>query len=618
MASRKRFFFFILFLILSACTTPTAGGFDPNLAAAQAQLTEDAAAQNRLLFGVMATGTAQAPIIAITQTAAGLIVQQTQSSVNSTATAAQWTQTATPVPSMTPSPTPNATMTVVFANVYAIQTQTANKTERDNQVNYMKALSPYVVGLLLVIVGLMYALVHVKRLAHVQQESDEHGKTKPVLNVVEGIWSDGERSTNGVVQLTSNFIKSLPGITAERQDKVTERSQMVDMAARARMPKRLADSQSGQLALPAPVQLNTNFLLPSWNLIDGWDGKNGIPYYTARGLETIDIDQHPHLSVLGITGSGKSRRFARPVIACALAAGHRVVILGKSTDYWPFEDHPNATLLKVNKFTDPGQAARYAQILQAIVIEMNRRDDVLTSAHRSTWTHAGRNRTWIVLDEFGNALRLMDKSTSTQCRLWVEGLVAEGRKVGFNLMIANQRATGMPAIFSQTGKAIFRIEKDEERAHHSLAGASMLSDGYYLAKFGASKIAGAFEPSDEELRQFLASRPVQKLESEDEWIDAIATDVPPTLPASGPQESLPSGEKKAMTVADFLQSLNEQEYKVVEMYLAQSSLNEIQRVVYGSAGGGIYNKVKAIIERYEAFTSTTTTSNTPVLGPVPA
>jgi hypothetical protein len=623
MASMKRFFFFMMFLILglSACSaTPTAGAFDPNLAAARSELTAEAAQEQQYLYSVMATGTAQAPIIAITQQAAQLSFSMTQNSIAKTEAAALWTPTNTPVPTITPSPTANATTTAIYNASRAESTQMALSLEREEMTNELNAFKWYTVGAVFLIAALTAAYMLIKRFSFISHQVDQNGKAIPVVSVLDGVAFDIERATNGMIGTTQRFLKQLPAITAERQDRTTERAQLIDMATRARLPKRLTDSQSGQLALPAPVEINTNFMLPSWDIINGWDGKRGIPYYTARGLETIDIEQHPHFSVLGITGSGKSRRFARPVISCALAAGHRVVIIGKSTDYWPFADHPNCTLLTVNKFTEPGQAERYARILEAIVVEMNRRDDVLTAAHRSTWTHAGRNRTWIVLDEFGNALRMMDKSASNQCRLWVEGLVAEGRKVGFNLLVTNQRATGMPAVFSQTGKAIFRIEKDEERAHHSLAGASSLSDGYFLAKFGKSAIAGAFEPTDEEIRQFLASRPVEKLESDDQWIDAVATDVPASLPDT-PSESLPAGQT-VETVGQWIQSLSEKEYQVLQMYLDGGKSNtEIGRKVYGYSNGTVSETVARVIGEYErrkGTTTATTTTNMPNFEPVAA
>jgi hypothetical protein len=352
----------------------------------------------------------------------------------------------------------------------------------------------------------------------------------------------------------------------------------------------------GLLAAPGEeVQVERDFLLPSWELINGWDGKKGIPYYTANGLEMIDIDQYPHLSAIGMTGMGKSRRFFRPLIACALAAGHQVVIVGKGADYWPFEGHVNAQLLKVNQITQTDQAMRYAAILEAIVVEMNRRDDVLTASRKSTWAHAGHHRTFILLDELGNALRLMDKDVANQCRIWVEGLVSEGRKAGFNIVLANQRATGMASILSQTGKAIFRVERDEERAHKSLMGASGLKDGYFLAKFGASKLAGAFEPTDEEIKSFLESRKVEKLGGND-WIDGELIE----------QKQVGAGRAASLLVDQAGEDIESQIEALAKK--GDMSMTAIVRAIWGSgAGEAFYDRselVKRVMNRTQEVVGT--------------
>lgn len=529
----KKYIYFAFFAyLLFGCAPATvsvssykAPTIDPYAAAAQAAQTAQAAQSEAEYYGSQLTATAQAPIVAITSTAAAWAMEQeyaaaTQQSRMATETAA-YTSTA-----MSWTATPNATMTAVFAMSYSEATQIANDIQIDNlqverarTTNTMRAMSGYVVGILVLVVGLMFGITFAKKLAVMAVPQDEFGKPQAMLDVVEGVVVSANRLTNGTGSIRHADLKLLPAITAERQDATTNRDQLVDLS-RAKLPKRLIEAQSLNF-LPEPTAEETkaeqNFLLPSWDLINGWDGK-GLPYYTANGLEVIDIDQYPHLSVIGKTGEGKSRRFIRPLVACALAAGHKVVMIGKSADYWPFEKHPNAKLLKISQVTRPEQALRYADILRAIVAEMNRRDDVLTANHHSTWTHAGHSLTYIVLDELGNALRLMDSDTSRQCRTLTEGLVSEGRKAGFNLVLANQRATGMAGILSQTGKAIFRIEPDEEKAHKSLMGASVLHEGYFLAKFGPPKIAGAFEPTDDEIAKFLASRPVKQLD-DDDWID---------------------------------------------------------------------------------------------------
>jgi hypothetical protein len=595
---------FIGFFLASCSPAPSATAFDPNLSAARAQLTAEAAENQAQLYSAMATGTAQAPITHITETAAAISFINTQLAVDRTSTAISWTPTASPVPTITPSPTPNVEMTGTFAAMFAIQTQTVLQVQRAENTNKAKELFTwaavaFIFALLFVAVG--FSIPYIKRLAIKPLTVDERGRIIPMSNVLEGTIIDVERSANSVVSMKEKLLAQLPKISAERQADVTRLSQMTDLATRAKLPRQLLDNISRPAGLlPAPVDVETSFLLPSWELINSWDGK-GIPYYTARGLEVIDTTRFPHLSAIGATGTGKSRRFFRPLIACALASGHRVVIIGKSTDYWPFEVHPNASLLKVNKITEPGQAERYAKILEVIIVEMNRRDDYLTSIHQSTWEKAGRSLTYIVLDELGNAFRLMSRETSNQCRIWVEGLVAEGRKFGFNIVISNQRATGMPAILSQTGRAIFRVDPDEEGRHRSLAGASSLHEGYFLAKFGMPKLAGGFEPTDEQIQQFLVSRPVNKIEDDDHWIDAVATDVPASLPEEKPKP-LPS--ELPETLAQLLASLDEKGVKVVEMIQAGESQREIELAVYGKTGGSYYQKVKDIIGRYRAATTT--------------
>lgn len=613
MKMAHKFLFLVLFL--TGCVAPPTG--DLFTGAQSSRATSDAALQQAYYQEQFLTATAQAPIINITSTAAAFAMEQSYAQATSAA-GAQTQVAAMTVTAQSWSPTPNAESTAMFLALNAQSTQTALALQRQEISNQFNAIRDGVILIFGLLVVSVFVMLIVRRERNKPATVDERGRIIPILDTVHGTIVDIERMPNYrgsmIESLFEQWLRKrldlpnqLPAITAERQDIVTARAQMVDMATRARLPKRLLDSleaqEQGYPLLGSPT--DREFQLPPWELIINWDGKNGIPYYTATGLEMIDIERFPHLSAIGATGAGKSRRFFRPLIACALAAGHRVVIIGKSADYWPFENHPNATLLKVNKITETGQAQRYAKILEAVVVEMNRRDDVLTAAHQSTWTHAGRNRTFIVLDEAGNALRLMDKESSNQCRIWIEGLVSESRKVGFNIVIANQRATGMASILSQTGKAIFRVEADEERAHRSLAGASTLHDGYFLAKFGVPKIAGAFEPSDEQIKAFLTSRPVDKVDDDDQWIEGVISDSPAKLPDE--TQTASAAPQEASALSDFVNSLDDQGVKIVEMHQAGHSLNAIQREVIGSTGGAAFNKVKDIVDRYKAVISTTTT-----------
>lgn len=622
-----------LILFIAACE-PITTSFDPNVAAIEAE-------SHARAYSAMATGSAQAQIIPITQTSAAITqaaaLAQATSEAGRQTQIASITQTAiyfTPTP--VPSSTPNATSTVA-AQAFAVKVNDDKlRAERQVRTNKLLAAIPYIIGFFVMTSIGLYVWVFFKRLGVVPVKvNSDNGRLLPVYDVIQGTWVDIERSANGSGSTSKKAIALLPAITAERQQRTIDQSQIVDLQTRiARLPKSLprridASPTFGLLtnenpALQIPAPANDEFLLPSWNMIKQWDGKGGIPYITAQGLKLIDVNAYPHLSVLGMTGMGKSRRYIRPLIACALAMGDKVIVIGKSADYFPFEGHPNVTLIKVSKFTELDQARKYVKVLETIVAEMNRRDDVLSAAHASTWLHAGHTRTWIILDELGNALRMMGND-SNYARTQVEGLVNEGRKAGFNVVLANQRASGMSSIISQTGKAIFRVELDEERAHKSLTGASGLAEGYYFARFGRTELAGAFEPTDIELKTFLESHPVKQLDP-DNWIEGYV--VQPAQIETKPQPGLPLQTDEEVRIEDKIAS--------VWMAIRDSHLwpgwNELERQVYDGEviNGARQVKIKKVVaevqgievkelpaefEKLGFLGTTPTTTNTPLLPP---
>lgn len=480
------------------------------------------------------TATAQAPILEVTRAAAAVEMtrqvqnlQGTQTAIPLTSTAQMWT------PTVTPTPTINVTGTIAVEQMNADIRQMELETTRRERTNTALAFAPYFVGFLTFALLLWFGFVGSRRLQMMPTPvNGDTGRAMPMINVVDGVAWNPEQFANGMGIVKQDYVNALPEITGPRQD-------MVNQMVLAKLPKRLPEPTAMPM-IEAPSQLAAGgdagglFPLPDWSLVNGWQGeKSLLPYgLTSSGLGFVDVGRFPHLATIGATGEGKSRRFFRPLITCALAAGHRVVIVGKTADYVVFDGHPNVTLVRVAQITKPEQAERYVQILNALVDEMNRRDDYLTSARKSTWKQAGREDTWLVLDEIGNVIRLMSRvGRAGEVVMAVEGLVSEGRKVGFNVLISNQRATGMAGILSQTGKAVFRVERDEEKAHKSLEGASALRSGYFLAKFGAVHLTGAFEPSDEQIGAFLASRPVQPLDRD--WVDGkvVQSFIEPTADA---------------------------------------------------------------------------------------
>jgi hypothetical protein len=592
------FILVLILLALSACApVPTVPTTDPYTGLALAQ--------------------AQAEVMAghLTATQNAWVMQQAAWTV----TAQSWTPTAslTPVPTSTPTitltPTLNATGTIAAEKMQAEVAEIQKQAEiRDAWSNAFYAL-PYLVMFIAVVFSFAFGYVYLRRLAMMPNPvHDGTGKPMPMFDVINGIVSDVDRAPNGMTQLRKAYIKSLPLITPERQDAVTERAQMVDLQTRIkRLPARLVDAQGKGQPVSGNLLTAGNeaglFPLPDWSLVDAWQGdKKLLPYgLTANGVGYVNVDLFPHWAAIGMTGMGKSRRFMRPLIAFALAAGHRVVIIGKMTDYGVFANHPNATLVHVNQMTKPEHAEFYGAALLALLREMESRDMHLMQRGVSTWAQAGRQNTFIVLDEVQNAIRMMKVSRSANAervQMGVAGLVSEGRKVGFNVAIAAQRATGLADVLSQTGKAIFRVEREEENAHKSLVGASNLSEGYFYARFGDVRLTGAFEPSDEQIRQFLASRPAQALEAD--WVDGqvLETLSLPGVPAANNSAALPTANN-----SDFLPdgALNAREgEEVVRLLRERKTPSAIVRELWGVTGGSKFLRLIDEVKGFQKFLNT--------------
>jgi len=352
----------------------------------------------------------------------------------------------------------------------------------------------------------------------------------------------------------------------------------------------------------------------SWSLMENWDGKGDIPFaVSARGLDRLSLAQTPHGGIFGQTGKGKSRYFLRPFLAAAIASGQRVMILGKQADFQPFIGHPNVKMLEVHQFTNFEEAARYAGYLKRMVEEMNRRDSYLAARHASTWENAGSENTLIVLDELGNALDMMPRDIRQEAYRWVQGLVQEGRKAGFNVWLASQRAVGFKSIVEQLGRAVFYLA-DQEASRYALGtpGAETLRDGHFFAKFQSTRQCIAFDPTDDELTRFLQARPVRQLDPVD-WIEGEVkeTEAPPS----------PSGES---VVPEIDQQIREVLTRMIEEN--NVSLRQAEREVYGSARGGpYYERVRSIYQalRQEkttepAIINRAITENTPDSGAIAA
>lgn len=506
-------------LALAACSG--AATFSTPQAAAVDIYGTSAAAQVQLERSQLAmTATAQAQIIPITQTAAAFAIAQAQAEATERAIATASSSAATGTASAW-TPTPNFTQTVQAAEASATVQSLSNDgirddlaVERTRVMNTAYAFMPIFFAFLSIVVAVMFGLSWARRVAVISVPVDPRGNPQPMLDVVDGTAIDIDRMANAVSGMRRIDLKSLPVITAERQDAVTARDQQVDLITRLPAPRKMLAGAELPLALTAAADGDgasqnllaaTSFALPSWTQMMNWDGKGGLPVgVSARGLEFVDLNVHPHIGVIGKTGAGKSRRFLRPFIAGAIRAGHKVAILGKMVDFLPFKNHPSVSMFSIRELTIEQEATRYALILRSLVEEMNKRDAILTDEGKSTWSQTGRESTLIILDELGNALDLMPREQSIASYRYINGLVKEGRKVGFNLMFASQRAKGFRDIMTQVGRAVFYVEDEmESRNALGVVGAESLKEGYFFGRFGARALMGSFAPSDQDLVAFL-------------------------------------------------------------------------------------------------------------------
>jgi len=248
MDKKLLFVIFVLFALAGCVSAPPQQDLYSNSVSSRA--TADALLQQAQVQELFLTATAEAPIIRITETAAAMAMQQqlwtiTAQSVEGTQIAAM-TQT-----SMAWTPTPNATSTAAFALLNAQGTQMANNAIRDNlelqrqqDINDFKGKLPVYSFVVLVLVLAICMMLIVRRWSFQTAKVDDRGNVLPVLNIVDGIYTDIDRSPNFQGQLKAGLIKRwietklnllpplLPAVTAARQDATTERDQMIDLATR--------------------------------------------------------------------------------------------------------------------------------------------------------------------------------------------------------------------------------------------------------------------------------------------------------------------------------------------------------------------------------------------------
>lgn len=636
-----------IFFALAACAPATQTAFvngqpvviDPNISAEMARQTKEAAQVSENFYHAQATSTSQAqtevayiPVIHMTQTSAAFAMEQIYAQATSTA-AMQTQVAAVTATAQSWTLTPNATMTAVFANSYAEAAKIANTITLDNQrverariTNIIRAGSAYVIGFIVLILATMFAVVFAKRFSFIPNPVDERGKAQPMLNVVEAVSWDIERAVNGIVVANKSFLKQLPAITADRQDRVTAQSQHVDFNTRvARLPKALIDAQ-GTKFLNEPADeptisgLNAATLaLPPWDFINNWTGASRPLGLGLQGLITAKVGAL-NLLVSGKTRVGKTGYMLRTQVTASLAKGYQVVNLGFSNaGFGVFEGHDNYHRIQLS------QASDIITCLASVYAELKERKEILGGASYDWehWPNGKPPRPFmdLIIDELGNLAEdiysseetARDGSVKTR-ELWryVSLIASEGGKFGiqFTAALQDPTAKSVDLRFRRNCTLVSFQQGDasQSNAFIGATGAELLDVGHFMTRIDSLVIGGGFCPSDDEIKSYLSNHAAPQTPAPN-WIDAtliqskqishkdngLLEDAPFIVPTD------------TKFHAEDARRLAEEEIRIEEMVLRNMSVSAIVREIWGVSGGGSYaplaDRVKKVLESKKTSSS---------------
>ena len=262
----KNKFPYLLVFLLAACV-PVQSNTTPDLyyEAQKAQATSAALQSDAEFYGRMLTGTAEAPIIHITQTAAAWQMEATSAVSTSqamytatqqanefagTATAQSWTATAVENAAQVQKAGQEAEQTAI-ANVSA---RDGLALERQQNTNKFWQAMPIIVFFAVLTLSIAGVFMILKRAQYVPGQVDARGNALPLLDVIEGTITDIDRAPTGQTSTSRKEIKLLPKFTPEQHLGVTQNDQMIDLATRG-LP--LQKSNEPQKRIAAQTMANS-------------------------------------------------------------------------------------------------------------------------------------------------------------------------------------------------------------------------------------------------------------------------------------------------------------------------------------------------------------------------
>ncbi len=486
--------------------------------------------------------------------------------------------------------------------------------ERERRLQPLKTYGPWFIGitLLILLAGLSgWALVTAMKAWDARQRVIANGPFGRPLVLIDGkngrrTILDPSRLFGPVVTVDGDGV-TMPQLTAsELQNQTTARSQAVELRQAAHppfpvvLPAPRRQPAPAHSTPPAPQLVEPELQLPAdapWSILHHqWQG-HGLPLgMGANGLLVADPEAYPHLLMAGTSGSGKTRFGLRPLITSALASGWQVAIYDRSgLDFLPFQQHPNAHAVLLE---DPSHAIDHLALLYEVI---QGRFVTLREAGVSTWGRlpsAGPSapppapRILAVMDEFANLADALP--TNERRELWrgARMIAAEGRKAGVHLALALQDPTHKSLDLRIRRNCLplsFRVKDgDASRVILGAGGAEQLPPRQFLTVMDQLLRGVAFAPSDDEIRNFLAARPVAPYPAPS-WLEA---DVVPATASHQQQDEI------------------EQQIRAL---LGQGwSLRAVQRELFGYTGGAAYEAVKAVRAQMEASTGGDTGGDTAI------
>ncbi len=392
------------------------------------------------------------------------------------------------------------------------------------------------------------------------------------------------------------------------QSSKTIRHTPTQSAGEADFPPTQPDSQPS--ALPSGV---------TWQQLTQWRGPGlALGASSQQNIIPLDLAQTPHLFTAGMSGSGKTRRLLRPLVAQALVSGYSVILMNESgADFTPFYNRPNARIIR-------GTAADYKSIFKSALEELAWRESQLRVTQISEWRRLpplqrqSHPLTLLVIDEL---LALTMLLTPKEQREWwglLTAFASRARKVGMcSLGLATDptyRALGQGGLNyrSQCGRISFRMmQASSSRAVLDTGGAEALQKGQFMALLDQPEVMWGMSanPTDAELADYLTRNQVQPLPPP-AWLPPLPavcqppqpaptnTTTPNQLPLVATATTHPTAPQPPKLPLDTLRPPTPIERAYIRHLYAEGmrSKNAVCRAVYGFKDGKRYAWVSAALE----------------------